>query len=572
MSDDRAHTPIPPAPRPRGAGPVRSFTDAIAARFGVTPADRTTRVATMLERKQGSGPGYWLQLLLAMAIATLGLVLGSGAVVIGAMLVSPLMTPILALGMGLAIGSPLLVLRSAVRVVASVAVVVTCAALVTLMVPIHEVTGEISSRMSPTALDLAIASCCAVAGVYAVIRPGSDTASTAAGTSIGIALVPPLCVIGFGIGTTTLAISSGAALLFTANFCAILLFSVLGFLLLGYGSVPVASLEREHAEGSTPGGTRVARRMSLFFASKFGPAVRFAMPALLVVAVYWPLRSALVEVTWEVRVRAAARDALHELIAPSVYSTVRIERHEVSVRLVTVGSEADATRIQKVLTERIAAAAGVEPSVEVLAVPDAKSLAQAEASLRAQQRPTAPAPTSHADLALVRHDAQAALAAWPTDVAGPLLAWKLSFAGGDGAGTVEVVHIGRPLGAAGESLLVRSLSSALHEELHLRDVVFEAEPLTAARRDGVVWLARATDAVSRMRALPEKTKLFACVEVPTGRDVDVVVSALHGSAAFQDPRVVVARGDAWALRWSTTACVTAADAGAADGGDADATP
>ena len=304
MSDSRARTPLPPAP-PLGPAPGaprvggrKSITDGIAATFGVAPADRATRVAAMLAGGKGATAGYWLQLLLAMAIATLGLVLGSTAVVIGAMLVSPLMTPILSLGMGLAVGSPLLVLRSAIMIAASVTVVVASAALITLVMPIHELTSEISSRTSPTALDLAIASCCAVGGVYAVIRPGSDTASAAAGTAIGIALLPPLCVVGYGFGVATTGIASGAGLLFTANFCAILLFSVLGFSLLGYAHVDVALIEREHAEAAPAGITaRVARRLSVFFAPKLGPAVRVAMPIAMVLSVFWPLRSALTEVT-----------------------------------------------------------------------------------------------------------------------------------------------------------------------------------------------------------------------------------------------------------------------------------
>lgn len=545
--------------------------NALAALFGVTPDDREARVTAMLASAKGSTAGYWLQLLLAMAIATLGLDLGSTAVVIGAMLVSPLMTPILALGMGLAVGSPLLVIRSAVRVAASVAAVVTSAAVLTLLLPIHEVTAEIAARTSPTVLDLAIASCCAVAGVYAVIRPGSDTASAAAGTAIGIALVPPLCVVGYGVGTSTLPISSGAALLFTANFCAILFFSVLGFVALGYGSVPIGLLEREYAEASPAGGMtgRLARRMSVFFASKLGPAVRIAMPLVLVLAVYWPLQSALVEVTWEIRARAAAREALHALLEPSVYSSVRVEHHRVSLRLVTVGSEADAARLRKHLTERISTAAGVEPSVDVVAVPDANALARAEAALR-DQAPAAPPPAAPADLGLVRREAQRALvAAWPADVAGPLLAWKIAFADANAPGTIEVLHLGRPLGAAGEALLARTLSSALHEELRVRDVALGPEPITAARADGLAWLVRASDSIAQLRVFPEASNLLACVEIPSGQDAAPVVRALRDAKTWEQPRVVSSTGDGWALRWSTGAC-TAADAGAGDAGAGDA--
>lgn len=547
--------------------------NAIAGLFGVTPDDRSTRVAAMLANAKGTTAGYWLQLLLAMAIATLGLSLDSTAVVIGAMLVSPLMTPLLALGMGLAVGSPLLVVRSALRVVASVVVVVISAAIVTVLLPIHEVTTEISSRTSPTALDLAIASCCAVAGVYAVIRPGSDTTSAAAGTSIGIALVPPLCVVGFGIGTTTLAIATGAALLFTANLCAILLFSVLGFVALGYGSVPVAALERAHlhadADARVGIASHLARRLSVFFASKLGPAVRIAMPIALVAAVSWPLSAALVEVSWEVRVRVAAREALQALAAPSVSSNIRIERREVSIRLVTVGSEADAARLRAALVQRIAKVAGGEPAVEVVAVPDAKSLARAEAALRDRAAAPPVAPVAHADLALVRREVQAALDAWPGDVAGPLLTWRLSFARGSGPGTLELVHIGRPLGAAGESLIARTLAAALHEELRVRDVAFDPEPRRAARLDAGAWLAHLTEEMSRIRAFPDLEQLYACIETPRGRDVAPVVERARATASFPDARVVFSVGDEWMMRWSATPCASPGDGGTPEAGGAD---
>lgn len=158
-------------------------------------------VKDMLHRDPKEAMSYWLQLVVSVGIATLGLVVGSAAVVIGAMLVAPLMTPIVGLAMGLATGSPFLVLRSSGRVLLSVGVAVGGAALITVLLPFHELNAEIAGRTTPTVLDLLTAAFCALAGVYASLRPGSDTATTAAGTSIGISLVPPLCASGYGLGT-----------------------------------------------------------------------------------------------------------------------------------------------------------------------------------------------------------------------------------------------------------------------------------------------------------------------------------------------------------------------------------
>ena len=74
--------------------------------------------------------------------------------------------------------------------------------------------------------------------------------------AIGIALVPPLCVVGYGIGTRATSIASGAALLFTANFCAILLFTVLAFLCVGYSRASAIESERLELAKEEKGGIR----------------------------------------------------------------------------------------------------------------------------------------------------------------------------------------------------------------------------------------------------------------------------------------------------------------------------
>lgn len=541
--------------------------DRLAAAFGIAPEDRAPTVARMLEGTKRTAAGYWLQLVLAMSIATLGLVLGSTAVVIGAMLVSPLMTPIIELGMGLAIGSPLLVVRSAARVLVSVLVVVGSAALLVLLLPFHEVTTEIAARTSPTALDLAIASCCAIAGVYAVIRPGAATASTAAGTAIGIALVPPLCVVGYGIGTASRSIAGGATLLFIANLCGILLFSVVGFLVLGYGKVPVASLERAHAESGPPSGliARIARRLSAFFSSKLGPLVRVAMPVLLVLAVYWPLKNALAQVSWEVRVRTAAQSAVAALPDRQVHSSVRIEGRDVTLTLVLIGTDADAARLRRDLTERIAKVAGRDPIVHVTAVPDASALERAAPETRAPAVVAAPplAPAPDPPLVAVRRALDDAVLAWPEQEAGPLLAHRLLFLSTDRA-LVELVHLGAPLGPTAESMLRRSLSNALGGEIQLRDVALPAEPIVVGPDDGEAWLARAAEAMTVLRAIPDAPSVAACITLAADADVSAVARVLRRSPVFEDPRVTMTPGPTWSFRLSTTGCGAASDAGAPD--------
>ena len=358
--------------------------DRVAGAFGIVPEDRAATVKTMLAETGGRRASYWLELLLAIAIATFGLVTGSAAVIIGAMLISPLMGPIVKLGMGLAVGSPFLVTRSLVRVLSSIAVAILGGAAITLLVPFHEVTTEIAARTSPTVIDLLVAVCCAIAAAYAVSRPGSDTTATAAGTAIGIALVPPLCVVGYGVGTRAPPIVRGALLLFTANFCAILLFAAASFLLLGYGQVRVPELEAAELSERQVGGlaAAVARWLDKVFSSSYGLVLRVVMPALLVVAVYFPLRTSLDEVTWEVRVHAAIEEMLAKIPEESVQAFVEVSHHHVDVRLILVGREEDSETLQADLSTRIQALAGVKPLVQVISVPDAQALKQMEAIVR----------------------------------------------------------------------------------------------------------------------------------------------------------------------------------------------
>ena len=104
-----------------------------------------------------TGAAYWIVLLLAGASALLGLALNSAAVVNGAMLIAPLLAPVLGLALALAIGEGRLAAQTAVAVLGSTFAVVAIAALVTVVLPYHEMTPEILSRTKPTTLDLAIA-------------------------------------------------------------------------------------------------------------------------------------------------------------------------------------------------------------------------------------------------------------------------------------------------------------------------------------------------------------------------------------------------------------------------------
>lgn len=157
---------------------------------------------------------------LATAIAHLGLLMNSAPVIIGAMLISPLLGPIVGLGFGFAVFEGALVRRSLQSLAAMAATAIALACVLTLLSPIRDVTPEIAARVRPSLLDLLIAVAGGIAGAYAVIR---RTMIELVGVAIATSLVPPLAVVGFAIATARSDFAVGALLLFVTNTTAIAL-------------------------------------------------------------------------------------------------------------------------------------------------------------------------------------------------------------------------------------------------------------------------------------------------------------------------------------------------------------
>jgi uncharacterized hydrophobic protein (TIGR00271 family) len=542
---------------------VRRLQDGVVKLLGSSTEGRTELVVSMLNRSPNEAAAYWLQLLVSMGIATLGLVVGSAAVIIGAMLVAPLMSPIIALAMGLATGSPFLVLRSAGRILLSVVAVVGGAAMITLLLPFHQVNAEIAARTSPTALDLLTAGFCALAGVYASLRPGSDTATTAAGTSIGISLVPPLCASGYGLGTGMWPIAGGAALLFLTNLVAIIFVGMLSFVAAGFNRVDAAALEREELAKSERAiiTAAMARSLAELFESKAGPALRFLMPFALLAAVYLPLRTALDEVAWQVRVQTAVQSAIARESRKIVQTHLRVERNEVEVRLVLLGTTEHAEASQTRLDEEIRAVAGIEPRIEVVAIPDAKAFAGlASAMVRPLAPPVAPvvpAPTKMEQVETARSHVRAAVTGlWPANTAGEPLAIELDVLGE--SPRVQVAHIGVPLGAAGLEAMSRSVSTLLERKVVVQEVAIPAEAIT--RSDGdLIFVSRLATALRASAEVGDMINI--CVAEPQratkparddvgARELEAIV---HGLLA-QSKRVTVEQGEAWSVRFTAGDC------------------
>ena len=175
---------------------------------------------------------FYALMVLSASIAFLGLRQNSSAVVIGAMLVAPLMSPIMAMGFGVVTGYPRLFRRAAASTLAGMAVAVGTAALLAFLIPSKVPTAEILARAAPNLLDLMVALVSGAAGAYATCR--KELASSLPGVAIAVALVPPLCVVGYGLGAGHLDIAQGAGLLFATNLASIVLAGIAVFWLLGF--------------------------------------------------------------------------------------------------------------------------------------------------------------------------------------------------------------------------------------------------------------------------------------------------------------------------------------------------
>ena len=165
-------------------------------------------------------------LICAMIIASIGLNTNSVAVIIGAMLISPLMSPIQSLGLGLSNGNLKRVYVSLFRLGIFILISVVSSTFYFLVSPINDATPQILARTYPTLWDVLIAIFGGTAGVIA--KTEEDGGNVVPGVAIATALMPPLCVVGFGIAHGNLKIFLGAGYLFIINTFFIMIATLVG--------------------------------------------------------------------------------------------------------------------------------------------------------------------------------------------------------------------------------------------------------------------------------------------------------------------------------------------------------
>jgi uncharacterized hydrophobic protein (TIGR00271 family) len=193
---------------------VRKVWESASSALPSLERDDQLAVYQRLRRGARASINYFVLITLSAIIATLGLLLNSPAVIIGAMLVAPLMTPIVATAIGISFGDARTLRLSIASTVQGVLAAIFIAIIITAISPIK---------------DIALAS--GMAGAYAIAR--KEVGEALPGVAIAAALMPPVCTIGIGIALANFGVALGATLLFTTNLIAITLAAAIIFLLLG---------------------------------------------------------------------------------------------------------------------------------------------------------------------------------------------------------------------------------------------------------------------------------------------------------------------------------------------------
>lgn len=177
-------------------------------------ADEDEIVASITKGIHFKGINLWT-LAFAIFIASIGLNVNSTAVIIGAMLISPLMGPIMGIGLGIGINDLDLVKRALANLFVAVLISVGVSTLYFKITPLHEAQSELLARTMPTIWDVFIAFVGGLAGIVAGTR--KEKTNVIPGVAIATALMPPLCTAGFGLATGNISYFFGAFYLFFIN-------------------------------------------------------------------------------------------------------------------------------------------------------------------------------------------------------------------------------------------------------------------------------------------------------------------------------------------------------------------
>ena len=246
---------------------IGKITERIRVFFNILPdkEDEQEIIAQISSGVSFRGANLWV-LIFAIFIASLGLNVNSTAVIIGAMLISPLMGPIIGMGLAVGINDLSLLKRSAKNYGVATLISVLTATVYFLISPLSEAQSELLARTSPTLYDVLIAFCGGAAGIIALCTRGKG--NVIPGVAIATALMPPLCTAGFGLATGHWLYFLGAFYLFFINTVFIALATFLGVRFLQFS---------QHKFVSSASATRARRIMMVLVVVTMLPAAFMTM-------------------------------------------------------------------------------------------------------------------------------------------------------------------------------------------------------------------------------------------------------------------------------------------------------
>lgn len=258
---------------------------------------------------------FFCLLILATSIATLGLLADSVATVIGAMIVAPLMLPIMGVAFGVGIGDRKIILSSLITSLLGIATAITIGFLITWafrnLINVETIT-QVINRTTPRLIDLLAALATGLAGAFATGR--KDVSDTLPGVAIAISLVPPLANVGILAAVGRLDLALGSLILFVTNYLAILLTGSFIFSMMGYPKAYYAT----HSRGS--------KRTTLAFA------------LVLLSLILIPLSTSSYKYIQGSLIERRAADATKSWVADSDYRLVSVSAGSEEVRVVIAGA------------------------------------------------------------------------------------------------------------------------------------------------------------------------------------------------------------------------------------------
>jgi uncharacterized hydrophobic protein (TIGR00271 family) len=457
--------------------PVHTIRDRVERLLRVDRESKPEVYLRVFDSAELMSLNYALELLFSAGIATLGLILNSPAVVIGAMLISPLMGPILAGGLALASADVYLGFKSLTSIMLSTVSAVLFSAAVVWIAPFHYPTSEILARTQPNLLDLGVALLSGLAGSIVVCRGGTGGGVTALpGVAIAVALMPPLCTVGFGVGSGfSWPIIRGAGMLFLTNLAAITTSAFLVFYIVQMDA-PDLRMKIDYAIMERASRNRFYHLLENTRLSRaFGDIGKLRWRVLMALAVlailFVPLRESLNQVRDETIARAAAREAVRNVLPLDAVVSQQLEpgRDRIVIRLIaTVAPDQQKVReAERFLLRRT----GKEASILIRKVAGEEELAILRESLRV------PVPPPVRSIDSVRSELLSRLEGslketWPSNQA-EVTAYELGF---DHEGVVVRVRYKapNPMDEIAQGMLSQVLQSRL--QVTTLRVVLDHEP------------------------------------------------------------------------------------------------